>query len=159
MTVTLLTVPTLKMQGLHVLLVSFLICMILIIVGDIVVCNDIHPLYLQGVHMVTSDWGMVPVHKVEWKCVWVETGVLCAMMDGQQLMLMWPADSLDFQDLASLCQGFWNYTDCYRCELAWFYTDENSVNHIIDVTLYVFWKSTMHTTNIADMEHVPKCMV
>jgi len=27
----------------------------LIIVEDIVVCNDIHPLYLKGVHMVTSD--------------------------------------------------------------------------------------------------------
>ena len=158
MTVTLQTVPTLKMQGLHALLVSFLLCMVSI-VEDIVVCIDIHPLYLKGVHMVTSDWEVVPVHKVEWRCVWVEIGVLCVMMDGQQLMLMWPVDSLDFQDLVSSCQGFCNYTDWYYYEWAWFYTDENSMNHIIGITVYVSGKNRMHTTKIADIQHVPTCLI
>jgi len=58
----------------------------------------------------------------------METGELCVMMDGQPLMLMWPVDSLDFQDLVSSWQIFCN-NDIYYIMLL--------VVHIIDCFIVV----------------------
>jgi len=95
----------------------------------------------------------------EWRSATVGSGEQSVMTFGAQLMQGWPADSLDFQDLVSSCQGFCNYTDWYYYEWAWFYTDENSMNHIIGITVYVSGKNRMHTTKIADIQHVPTCLI
>ena len=58
----------------------------------------------------------------------METGVLCVMIDGQPLMLTWPVDSLDFQDLVSSWHIFCN-NDIYYIMLL--------VVHIIDCFIAV----------------------
>ena len=52
--------------------------------------------------METSGFEVVQtVMKVEWKSATIMHGVLCVMTCGGLLMLMWPADNLDFHQQVS----------------------------------------------------------
>ena len=67
--------------------------------------------------METSDSEVVQTGmKVEWKSATIMHGVQCVMMPGGLLMLVWPADSLDFHQQVNIRLHF----ICFRmtCDLS-----------------------------------------
>ena len=58
----------------------------------------------QAAVMVTLDWLMdVMVEVVEWRSVWMATGVQCVMMAGTSMMLLQCVDNWDTTTLVLKC--------------------------------------------------------